>query len=295
MSPNPDSIKVQSSSSDDDENQSKFRPVVSCTDADESDNGNNKKSIKSRRFQKTRKPNSLSSLQKTDNNHEQRHSSSNDDDEHKESNVIYNGYNNERRTKAILIKKSTYSVTTTTDDDTTKHIHRYHPLDNLQSKLSTTTTNESNLSSPIPITPTSNNQPSIKKINRFQIKSIRKSQQQQILLANAIAAKSSNEDDCSVPNNKLNLQLKPSIIERQHTVTPTTDGEYPITNTDNSLSTLNTVENEHHRVRFHVKLPEKKESVVEEEKLPNQTTTVTLPTPVPPSSNASAQGEVSYN
>jgi len=288
------STQGQSSCSENDENQSKFHSVISsrdvAADADESDNGNNKNIKKTRRFQKVRKASNSSLTQKyeNNNNNEQQNSSSNDDDENRKFNLIVNGHN-ERRTKPVSIKKFTRS-STTTDDDTSKQIHRYHPLDNLQSKLPPqppppqTTTNESNLSSPIPTINTTANQPSVKKINRFQVKSIRKSQQQHILLANIAAAKSSNDDDCSVPNNQSNLQLKPSIIERKNTITPTTDLEN------------GTIDNGLHRVHFHVASHDKKESTAEEEKIPNQTTTtVTLPTPAPPSSTLSAQGEVNNN
>jgi len=289
-------VDPQSSDSEDEN----FNPALSIdADADESDNGNHKKSQKCRRFQKTRKTSNTSLPQKFENHNEQQHSSSNDD-ETKELNSIVNG-NNERRTKPVLVKKfnrSMITTTTTTDDDIANQIHHYHPLDNLQSKFPstpppTTTRNESNLSSPIPTINASTNQPVVKKINRFQVKSIRKSQQQEILLANAAAAKSSNEDDCSVPN----LQLKPSIIKRKSITTPTTDGENSTINTDNiingTVSRLNPIENEHHHVRFHVTQREKKESTAEEDKLHNQTTaSVTVSTPAPLSSAASAQGEV---
>jgi hypothetical protein len=295
MSTDVDSIQAQSSCSENDENQSKFHSVIlsrdAAADADESDNGNNKNIKKTRRFQKVHKASNSSLPQKYENNNEQQNSSSNDDDENRKFNLIVNGHN-ERRTKPVSTKKFTRS-STTTDDDTSKQLHRYHPLDNLQSKLppqppppQTTTTNESNLSSPIPTINTTANQPSVKKVNRFQVKSIRKSQQQHILLANTAAAKSSNDDDCSVPNNQSNLQLKPSIIERKNTITPTTDLEN------------GTNENGLHRVHFHVASHEKKESTAEEEKIPNQTTTtttVTLPTPAPPSSTLSTQGEVNNN
>ena len=159
---------------------------------------------------------------------------------------------------------------------------------------------KANESSPIPIIGTPNNQTSAKKVNRFQVKSIRKSQQQ-LLLANVTAAKSSNDDDCSVPNENSNLQLKPSIIDRQHANTPTTDGEHSTTTIDNNVngigSALKTVENGHHHVRFHVALPEKKELATEDDKQSNQTV-VPVPTPAttpaPPSSTASAQGEVRH-
>jgi hypothetical protein len=284
MSTDPDLIEAESSFSED-ENQLKSHSVSSSidADADESDNGNNKNIKKSRRLQKTRKT-SNSSIQKSEVNNskdELQRSSSNENE------------NPDRRLKSSLIKKiNNLTTTTTSDDDTIKQYHRYHPLDNIESNRATTTTNESNLSSPIPTMNVSANQPSVKKVNRFQVKSIRKSQQQ-ILLANASAAKSSNDDDCSVPN----LQLKPSIIGRKYINNQTTDGENTATNTDNhvnsALPTLSTIENGHHRVRFQVTPHGKHESPPEEEKLPNQTATaVALPTPVAPSSTASVQGEV---
>jgi hypothetical protein len=289
MSTNPYLIGTQSSCSED-EISTKFHPISSSidADADESDNGNSKDIKKSRRLQKTRRI-SNSSIQKPETN-------SNSKDELQRLSSNEDG-NNERRLKSTLLKKSDH-LTTTSDDDVIKQYHRYHPLDNIDSKLTaTTTTNESNLSSPIPEMTPSTNQPSVKKVNRFQVKSIRKSQQQ-ILLANANTAKSSNDDDCSVPNNKSNLQLKPSIIDRKHTNTPTTDGEHTATNTENlvnnAVSALNSVEHEHHHVRFQVIPHGKHESTAEEEKTPNQiSTAVSLPTPTaPPSSTASAQGEV---
>ena len=290
-------LRGHSSGSEDNENPSILPPLISSAeaDADESDNGNDNQLLKLRRFQKTRKPSNTSLPQKPEINTERRHSSSNDD-EKKESNSIPNGNNNERRTKPISAKKIERKLTiTTTDDDMNKHVHRYHPLDNLEANIPPT----ANESSPIPtITISNNNQPSVKKVNRFQVKSIRKSQQQQILLANASAAKSSNEDDCSVPNDKSNLQLKPSIIERKDSHTGTTDGEHSTTNTDSLIngatSAGNTVENGHHHVRFQVMPYEKKESVpLEEEKIHHQTkatATVTVPVPHPPSC---AHGEVS--
>jgi hypothetical protein len=293
MSTDQDSFQAQSTCSDDDDIQSKLYPKSYSidADADESDNGNNKPSFKSRRFQKTRQA-SNSSVTKN----ERRQSSSNDE-ENKELNTIPIG-----RTKPVVFKKFDRSrTTTTTDDEAAKQLDRYHPLDNLQSKiLPPTTTNESNVSSPTPAVIPSTNQPPFRKVNRFQVKSIRKSQQQQILLANATAAKSSNDDDCSVPNEKSNLQLKPSIIERKHTNTPTTDGENSTINTDvivnGTVSTSHPVENGYHRVRFHFTPHDKKESAAEEEKSHNHIpTTVSLPVPVPPSSTASAHEEVSHH
>ena len=274
MSTDPDSLRSHSSCSEDEENPSKCHPVD--VDADESDNGNNSQQVKFRRFQKTRKSSNSSLPQKSEITIERKHSSSNDDE------------NNERRTKPVSMKRPERKLTmTTTDDDL--HIHRYHPLDNLHSK--DPPNNNDSLSTPT-IT-VSNCQPSVKKVNRFQVNSIRKSQQQQILLANTAAAKSSNEDDCSVPNDR----SKTLTIERQHTNTPTTDSEHPATHTDGTCSTPNAVENGHHRVRFQVTVQDKKESVHEEEKLPPQTTpsASVSTTPAAPSSTASVPGEVSHD
>ena len=278
------------------------------TDADESDhegsNINSKQPTKSRRLLKTRKtsftslnpnnthtpPISRTNLWKDD----QQRSSSNDDDNN-EVNCINDEviFNNRRLKPFPLKKRDLIQTTTTTDDDTTKH-YRYHALDNLEFNRKSLPS-ESTGSSPVPIMSTSINPPTARKGNRFQIKPIRKSQQQQILLANAAAAKSSNDDDCSVPNQRTKVSSKPSLIERKHTNTPTTDGENSTTNTDNivngAVSALKTVENGHHRVRFHVPQHKKHESAAEEEKLPAQTTS--QPTTAPPSSTASAQGEVS--
>jgi len=274
------------------------------TDADESDheimNNNIKQLAKSRRLLKTRKtsfssvinnnnhtpPISRTNIRKDD---QQQRSSSNDDDNNEIHGINDEIISNNRRFKPFSLKKRDHIITTTTtDDDTTKH-HRYHPLDNLEIN-GNKFPSESTGSSPIISTPINHPIPT-RKTNRFQIKSIRKSQQQQILLANTAAAKSSNDDDCSVSNPRTKL----SLIERKHTNTPTTDGENSTTNTDNivngAVSALKTVENGgYHRVRFHITQHKKHESAAEEEKLPVPTTT--LPTPAPPSSTASAQGEV---
>ena len=107
MSTNHNSIENQSSCSEDEGNQLTFYPITSSIDidADESDNGSDKKSTKSRRFQKTRKSSNSSLPQKTENNHnsnnEQQTSSSNDD-EQKKSDPILNG-SIDRRTKTDLI------------------------------------------------------------------------------------------------------------------------------------------------------------------------------------------------
>jgi hypothetical protein len=276
------------------------------TDADESDheiiNNNPKQITKSRRLLKVRKTNfslvnsnsthtppiSRTNLWKDD--QQRQRSSSNDDDNHEINSINDEAIFNNRRLKTFSLKKRDLThTTTTTDDDTTKH-YRYHALDNLELNRKNFPS-ESTGSSPIPIMSAPVNPPPTRKTTRFQIKSIRKSQQQQILLANAAAAKSSNDDDCSLPNPRTKLAL----LERKHTNTPTTDGENSTTNTDNivngAVSALKTVENGHHRVRFHVPQHKKHESAAEEEKLPTQATS--LPTPAPPSSAASAQGEVS--
>lgn len=280
------------------------------TDADESDhevnmnittnNTNNSKSLtKPRRIFKTRKNNfasinhnnthtppiSRTNLRKD----EQQQSSSNDDDDDQEINAINDdttlNNNTNRRLKASSLKKrDLIQTTTTTDDDTTKH-YRYHPLDNLELNRKYFPS-ESASSSPIPTTSTSTNPPSTRKATRFQVKSIRKSQQQHILLANAAAAKSSNDDDCSVPNQATKIPIKSALNDRKHTNTPTTDGEHPSMNIDHivngAVSALKTVENgHHHRVRFQVSQPKKPESAAEEEKIPAQTTSA--PAPAPPS------------
>jgi hypothetical protein len=274
------------------------------TDADESDheiiNNNSKQQIKSRRLLKTRKtsfssinpnnthtpPISRTNLWKDD----QQRSSSNDDDNNQINSINDEMILNNRRLKSFSLKKRDLThTTTTTDDDTTKH-YRYHALDNLELNRKIFPS-ESTGSSPVPTMFTPVNPLPTRKTNRFQIKSIRKSQQHQILLANAAAAKSSNDDDCSVPHPRTKI----SLIERKHTNTPTTDGENSTTNTDSivngAVSALKTVENGHHRVRFHLTQHKKHESAAEEEKLPAQTPL--LPPPAPPSSTASAQGEVS--
>ena len=258
----------RSSGSEEDDNPLKSHSID--TDADESDNGNSNRLLKFRRFQKTRKPSNTSLPQKCEKIDERKHSSSNDDE------------NKERRSKPASIKKCERKVTmTTTDED--MHVHRYHPLDHLQEKIPPMNS-ESTPSTPTIIV--TNSQPSAKKVNRFQVKSIRKSQQPELLLANIAAAKSSNEDDCSVPNGP------PSKSSA-------TDNEHPTTHTDGMVNgASNPVENGHPRVRFHVTVQEKKEPMHEEEKLPHHATataTVTLPptTPAAPSSSASIAGEVS--
>jgi hypothetical protein len=277
------------------------------TDADESDheimNNNTKQMTKARRLLKTRKtsfsstninnnhtpPISRTNIRKDD--QQRQRSSSNDGDNNKIHSMSDEISFNNKRLKPFSLKKRAHIITTTTtDDDTTKH-HRYHPLDNLEINRKNFPS-ESTGSSPIPTISAPTNPIPTRKTNRFQVKSIRKSQQQHILLA--AAAKSSNDDDCSVPNRRIKLSIKPSLIERKHTNTPTTDGENSATNTDNivngAVSALKTVENGHHRVRFHVTQHKKHESAAEEEKLPAPA--ITLPTPAPPSSAASAQGEV---
>ena len=285
------------------------------TDADESDDdeskANDKPIVKSRRLQKTRKtsftlvnnannqtPPSSKTLVRKD-----EHRSSSNDDEVNDLHVNSDDLTqNNRRLKSLTIKKADqhFTTTTTTDDDTSKHYyHRYHPLVNLETNGKHPPTH-STCSSPVPSISSPANSIPTRKLNRFQVKSIRKSQQQQLLMANIAAAKSSNDDDCSVPKQRTKFPLKPALIERKHTNTPTTDGENPSTNTDNivngAVSALKTVENGsgsdigHHRVRFQVALHKKAESAAEEEKHP--TATVAAPAPAPPSSAASAQGEV---
>ncbi|CAF3565709.1 unnamed protein product [Adineta steineri] len=292
------------------------------TDADESDhklsnnNINNKQTIKPRRFQKTRKtsfssnnnnhtpPISRTNIRKDDQN--QQRSSSNDEDNTELNSIneeISFNNNNNRRLKLFSLKKRDHmatTATTTTDDDTTKH-HRYHPLDNLEMN-GKKFPSESTGSSPVPTNLTPINPIQTRKATRFQIKSIRKSQQHQILLANAAAAKSSNDDDGSLSNQQPKLSFKPSLLERKHTNTPTTDGENSTTNTDNivngAVTALKTAQNNsgnssgngYHRVRFHVTQHRKHESPAEEEKV----TVPITPSPAPPaphSSAASAQGE----
>ena len=294
------------------------------TDADESEhensynnnNNNGKPTTKSRRLLKTRKT-SFSSL---NNNYtppisriymrkdDSQPQSSSNDDEQKEITIIHdeptsnnnnNNNTNSRRLKTFPSKKRdqmlTAATTTTTDDDTTKyHHHRYHPLDSFHSNHRHAQT-ESARSASIPTISTTNPFSLNRKSNRFQIKSIRKSQQQHVLVANATAAKSSNDDDCSQPVPRPKFALRHPLAARKHTNTPTTDGETSTTNTDSivngAVSALKTAENGYPRVRFHVPQSKKTESAAEEEK--SVTTTSSLPTPAPPSSTASAQGEVS--
>lgn len=298
------------------------------TDADESDheiinntntnniNINGKQLTKSRRLLKTRKT-SFTSIN-INSNHTppvtrtntrkddqiQQRSSSNDEGDNNNNNDNHNineesNLNNNRRSKPFSLKKRDHIITTTTTDDDTSKFHRYHPLDNLEINEKHFLS-ESTGSSPIPTMSNQiNHSNPTRKPTRFQIKSVRKSQQQQILLANAAAAKSSNDDDCSVPNRRTKIPLKPSLIERKHTNTPTTDGENSTSNTDHivngAVSALKTVVNGdssgHHRVRFHVTQQKKHESTAEEEKVPPPTNAPS--TPAPPSSTASAQGEVS--
>jgi hypothetical protein len=281
------------------------------TENDESDHelnniNNTKQTLKARRSKKDRNtstnlnytpPISRANIRKDDQQQQQQRSSLNNDDDSDEVNSINDEFFfNSRRLKPFSLKKHDhFTTTTTTDDDTTKH-HRYHALDILE-----TNRKNSPYESPssIPNNSIPTNQVPTRKTNRFQVKSIRKSQQPQFLLANASAAKSSNDDDCFVPNQRTKVSLKPLLIDRKHTNTPTTDGENSTTNTDNvvngAVSALKTVENGggggHHRVRFHVTQHKKTESAAEEEKVPAPTTA--LPTPAPPSSTASAQGEVS--
>ncbi|CAF2753756.1 unnamed protein product [Rotaria sp. Silwood2] len=299
MSIDQHSTETQSNNSEEDENSPKFYPVLSSidADADESDSSPNKNIKKLRRLQKTRRASISSLQQKYENNNgkdEQQQQSSSDENENKESNVITNGHT-ERRIKPPSVKRFDRlkaAATTTTDDGTKQQYDRYHPLDNLESKL--TTTNES--TSSIPKMTGSTNQPSVKKVNRFQVKSIRKSQQPQIMLANKAAATFSNDDDYSLSNENSNVSLKSSIIERKHTNTPTTDIENSMMHTNHTvngtISTSINVESGHPHVHFHATSHEKQDSTADDEKSPNLTVTaVTLPTPTPHSSTASAQGE----
>ncbi|CAF4558912.1 unnamed protein product [Rotaria sp. Silwood1] len=290
------SAVTQSNNSEEDENSPKFYPVLSSidADADESDNSPNKTTKKPRRLQKTHRTSIASLQQKYENNNckDEQQQSSSDENENKESNLITNGHN-ERRTKLSLVKRfDRLPAATTIDKDKKQKYDYYHPLDNLESKL--TATNEST-----PLNPkmtVSTNQSSVKKVNRFQVKSIRKSQQPQIMLANTVAAKSSNNDDYSVSNKSSNLSSKSSSIERQHTNTPTTDIENPVMNTNHTvngtISTSISVESGHNHVHFQATSHEKQDSAADDEKSPNLTVTaVTVPLTTPHSSTASAQGE----
>lgn len=267
-------VRSHSSCSEDEDESSNHHPNLSSidADADESDNGNNHQLLKFRRFQKTRKSTSSSQTSISEINHQRKNSSSNEEE---------NKFNLERRSKPLPIKNSEHSstttttTTTTTDDDLTKRVHLYHPLDNLQSTIPIV----NNESSPIPTITVTSNQPVVKKINRFQVKSIRKSQQQEILLANAAIARFSTEDDCSVPNGKPNLHLQAPMIERKESTT-TTDGEQ--STTKDKETKLNPLENGHY-VRFHLTPQEKKETTLEEQKLSNHTTTTAIPLPAPTS------------
>ena len=286
------------------------------TDADESDDENlqtNKSTCKLRRVLKNRKT-SFSSINPTHGTHStpptsknlvrKDDESSNDEQNHDlNSNVEEIFFVHRRLNKNTLMKRSERQIatTTTTDDDSSRNAaarQRYHPLVNLETN-GRHLPSESNCSSPIsPIVS------STRKTARFQVKPIRKSQQQQILLANAIAAKSSNDDDSTISNQRTKFPLKPSLIERKHTNTPTTDGENGTTNTDQivngALTALKKVENGHGsgsdlghpRVRFHIAQNRKQESAAEEDKSSILTASATT-TPAPVSSAASAPGEVS--
>ena len=290
-------------------NGSRILLSMDDTDADESDNGQKEKSKKSRRLQKTRKP-SNSSIQQIHPTppvprtnlriEEQRRSSSNDDDENQESiSRLSEIYFPNRRFKISASKKSqqliftTTTATTTTDDELTKQTHRVDILNQLNSKSEKTnsTTNDSTLSSP---NPTISAAPPVRKINRFQVKAIRKSQQAHILLANAVAAKSSNDDDCSVPNERSISQIRPTIIDRMNGNTPTTDGENSRMNSDDLIQRTQNGQNEYHHVRFKVASHGKRESTVEEEKLsaPSTNNIASVTASMPPSSATPAQGEV---
>ena len=285
---------TRQSSCSDDEHRS-----LDSDEADESDHEQSTKQTKSRRRQKTRKPNHSSlqhhkidhqtpplirSYPRKDEPHpqqQQQRSSSNEDEENRESISRLNELNfSNRRPKFLSNRRAPHfavppTTTTTTDEEMNKQLHS-HPTFAASDSIS-------NLSSPIPtmLAP-------VRKVNRFQVKSIRKSQQPHILLAKAIAAKSSNEDDCSVPNESLpNLQARPTIVERSSAQTPTTDGEHP-------LHSRETSENEHHRVRFQITSHGPRDSIAEEEKLPvPSAAAVALPTPAPALSNPPCKEEVS--
>ncbi|CAF5058359.1 unnamed protein product, partial [Rotaria magnacalcarata] len=232
-----------------------------------------------------------------DNCKDEQQLSSSDEKDSNEPSLVVNGHI-ERRTKLSSTKKfdRLTTATTTTDDDYSKEqYHRYHPLDNLESKLSTP--NESSLSR-IATLNTSTNQTPVKKLNRFQVKSIHKSQQPQMILLKAAAAKSSNDDEYSVPNEGSASSLKTSLIDREHANTLITDLENTSSNTNNIvngvISTLISVQNEQNHVHFRAIPHEKQDSAADEEKSPSiPAATAALPTPAPPSSTASAPGEVS--
>ncbi|CAF0858252.1 unnamed protein product [Rotaria sordida] len=299
--------QTKSNNSEEDESSLEFYPVLSSidtdADVDESDNTPNKNIKKSRRLQKMHRTSISSSQQKHENNNckDEQQQLSSDENENKESNIITNGHN-ERRTKPSLIKRFDRLTATIGDDNTKQQYDRYHPLDNLESKLTktktktttTTTTNES--TSSIPKMTVSTNQSSVKKINRFQVKSIHKLQQPQIILTNTAVAKTSNNDHYSISNKTSNLSLKSSSIERKHTNISTTNTEKPMTHINNivngNISTSINVENGYQHVHFQGTSNEKQDSAPDDEKSPNLTVTaVTLTTPTPHSSAASAQGE----
>ncbi|CAM4966685.1 unnamed protein product, partial [Rotaria socialis] len=275
MSTNDASTQVQSSFSDEEENQSKYKPVLSSidADADESDNGSNQNIKKARRLQKNSRASNLSLQQKHENNNckDEQQLSSSDEKDSNEPSLVANGHI-EQRAKLSLTKKfdRLATVATTTDHDYSKEqYHRYHPLDNLDSKLSTP--NESSLS-PIVTTNTSTNQTPVKKLNRFQVKSIRKSQQPQMILLKAAAAKSSNDDEYSVPNECSVSSLKTPFIDRKHANTPIADLENISSNTNSIvhgvISTLVSVQNEQNHVHFRAIPHEKQDSTADEEKSP---------------------------
>ena len=297
------------------EHSPKSHRVPPCvhTDADESDNDHADNMVKSRRLQKTRKSSNSSVQQKYDGNDpaksivrnnlrndEQQHRlSSNDEGDKYESSSILNRNNeinhNHRRIKYPAARKSHQFIavtTTTTDEDTYKQHHHHRrpppPSDHVHSK-STHASTTATSSIPVP-TPSIESAASVKRKNRFQIESIRKSQQQQMLLASCNAAKSSNDDDCSVPNDRSILPLRPSIIERKQTHTPTTDVENSITNKvhppQGTHTSFDTSKDEQHHVTFQVTSHGKQEPTVEEEKAPVPSAVITaVPNPAPASSS----------
>lgn len=297
MSTDPDGLHRQSSCSDDDENRLNNRSVEVDADADESGDDDAKRPKKSRRMQKLRKTDNYLSIQKSDHTNGKFHPSSSNEDDREHS--VTNG-NNDRKPKCSATKKFDHITSpTTTDDDIARTIHLYRPLETLQQ-----------VSTPSPTINPSVHQSSTKKPNRFQVNTVRKSQQQQILMENALKARAStiNDEDCSVPNQTLSSETKALTIERKNTNTPTTDGENSTVNSSNAIqngtSTSIPTENghhhnrhHHHHVRFQATPHGKPESTTEDEKISNQsiivTTTTPVPTPAPSLSTVSSHGEVS--
>ena len=305
------------SSSMDEEDESGFRhsknhsASSTSTDVHESDQEmekNNKQIMKTRRLQKNRKASfstinkkngstpSKTNIRKTE---QQKQSSSNDDNDHNnEKNSTKDELaSNNRRIKPTSLKRRNHLTTTAAIDDEATKYHCYHPLD-IREQNGQKHPSDSTCLSSMPTVLAQANPVPARKENRFQIKSIRKSQQQQILLANAAMARASNDDDSPLFNQEAKVPLKSSLIEHKHANTPINDAENSTINVDgnveNAISTLKTDENNsngHHCVRFLVIQHKKNESAAEEEKSPIQMNV--LPAPVPPSSAISVQGEVS--